>query len=391
VTRLAIVVSHPIQYQAPLYRLLRERGAIDFEVLFLSEHGLSPTYDEGFGRELRFDVALTEGFPHRFVPNHSPRSSVLTFGGLVNPRLVAALRPDDFDAVLIHGYAHLSCWIGFAAALGRRMPLLLRGETPDPPLSSRSTVRWKAKRALLHQLVRRADGIATIGLRNARYWLSLGATLDQLHWAPYSVEVERFRREGAVGAAQRRSLLEAIGLPVDRPVALFASKLSARKRVGDFLAVARACAGDASFLVIGDGDQRDDVEGAARTIPGIRWLGFVNQQEIARWYGVADVFVLPSEREPWGLAVNEAMAAGAVPVVTSDVGCAPDLVAGGAGHVVPVGDVEALEAAVVELLDPGVRDRARDEGRSRIERYDLDATARGIEQTVLGGPSVAQR
>jgi glycosyltransferase involved in cell wall biosynthesis len=114
----------------------------------------------------------------------------------------------------------------------------------------------------------------------------------------------------------------------------------------------------------------------------MRTLGFVNQREIAEWYGAADLFVLPSDREPWGLAVNEAMAAGAVPIVSDTVGCAPDLVAGEVGWVYPTGDIGALARAFAKGCQPGALTQRRPAAQRRSADYGIAVTAGGIEKAV---------
>ena len=73
------------------------------------------------------------------------------------------------------------------------------------------------------------------------------------------------------------------------------------------------------------------------------FTGFVNQSELPALYAASDVFVLPSENEPWGLAVNEAMCASLPVVVSREVGCAPDLVRDGVnGYTPAAGDIAGL-------------------------------------------------
>lgn len=383
IPRLAVVASHPIQYQAPLFRRIAANGRIDIEVLFLHPHGLEPSFDPGLGRLVRFDVPLTEGYEHRFLRNWSPQPSISTFTGVIQPGLVTALDPARVDAVLVLGYAQFSDWIAFGVARARGIPYLLRGETPDPAPEVRTTGRWLVKRALLGPVVRGAAGCLAIGRRNAAFYLSLGASLDRVRLAPYSVDEEAFVAGGREGRAERGRRLTDLGLDPDRPVVLFAGKLLPRKRVLDVIAACDRLGDAVSLIVIGDGEQREEVDELARHRPNLRVLGFVNQREIARWYGVADVFVLPSDRETWGLVVNEAMHAGAVPVVSDAVGCGPDLASDGAGRVYPVGDVSGLTAALDELLDPVVRAHAREEAARRIARYGIAETAAQIEETVL--------
>lgn len=376
--RLAIVTSHPIQYQSPLFRRLTERGHVRPTVLYLSDHGMTPSEDTGFGRAVRFDVDLVGGFEHLFVPNRSLRPSVSKPLGLVNPALVEML-DDRYGAVLVHGHAHVSAWIAYAAAWGRNVPYLLRGEShplrPDAPRAKRVT-----KHRLLDPLVRNAGACLAIGSRNAAFYRDHGANSDRIVDSPYCVDNEYFEVLGKLGEATRREWLSALGLEPDRPTILFTAKLLPRKRPLDLVAAHRLMRRKANLVLIGDGVLRPEIEKALEGRPDARLLGFQNQSQVGRWYGVADIFVLPSGFDRWGLAVNEAMAGGAVPVVSDVVGCAPDLVEPGAGRTFPVGDVAALAGVLDELVaDDALLARLRANARVLLERHSLDAAAEGLE------------
>jgi glycosyltransferase involved in cell wall biosynthesis len=163
---------------------------------------------------------------------------------------------------------------------------------------------------------------------------------------------------------------------------LFAAKLQPWKRPIDVVSAMDQLEQAANLIVIGDGPLRPEVEKLASARPWMRTLGFVNQGEIAEWYGAADLFVLPSDREPWGLAVNEAMAAGAVPIVSGAAGCAPDLVTGDVGWVHEPGDIEAISRAIAEGCRPGALASRRAAAQHRSADYGIDATAQGIEAAV---------
>lgn len=381
--RLAILASHPIQYQAPLYRALTRSGQVDLEVLFLSDFGVAPSFDPGFDRVVRFDAELTEGFAHRFVPKLGRKDEIGPPFGLVNPALVRTLRSERYDAVAVQGYAQVSDWIAFAAASVTGARLLLRGETAAPTADEETSWRWRVKRRMLVPVIRRADACLAIGQRNAEFYRRLGARPDQIVSAPYTVDNAHFSSGGEAGRRSRGCRLRRLGLDPDVPVVLFAAKLIPRKRVLDLVAAMDQLGGAASLVVIGDGEQRGAVAALAEGRPWMRALGFVNQSQLPAWYGTAEIVVLPSDKETWGLTINEAMAGGAVPVVSDAVGCGPDLVAGGAGRVFPVGDVTALASSIRSLLDPGELERARTESGRRIRRYDLGATVAGIETAVL--------
>jgi glycosyltransferase involved in cell wall biosynthesis len=159
---------------------------------------------------------------------------------------------------------------------------------------------------------------------------------------------------------------------------MFCGKLRQAKRPLDLAAAVARLGPEVSVLFVGDGALAGEV--TALLPPGRGAVtGFVNQAELPSYYHAADILVLPSQSEPWGLVVTEAMTAGVLPVVSDRVGCAPDLVAG-LGEVYPSGDVAALTAALrrglARLGDPGLAGSLR----QRVADYGIDATAAGFEQ-----------
>jgi len=379
--RLGIVVTHPIQYQVPLFRHLAARSAIEPLVFFLSEHGLAESFDPGFGRAVKYDVPLLDGYQYRMVSNCGPKSAVGTPWRVVNPSLPALIRRSHVDALLVHGYSTISHWLAYATAAGSRIPYLLRGES-RPDQGSARGLRMMAKRSLIRPLVHNAGACLAIGEENRRFYRSYGAEPDQIFFAPYSVDTDRFSAAGAIGRARRTHMLESLDLEPDIPLVLFAAKLQPWKRPADVVMAMDQLEHPANLVVIGDGPLRPDIEELASRRPWMRTLGFVNQREIAEWYGAADLFVLPSDREPWGLAVNEAMAAGAVPIVSDTVGCAPDLVTPNVGWAYATGDVGALARAIAGGCRPGALTERRAAAQRRSAEYGIAATARGIETAV---------
>ena len=124
--RLAVLASHPIQYQAPLWRFLAVHPQLDLTVYFYSRHGLEVALDPGFGQAFTWDIPLIEGYTHHFLRNLSPRPRVGTFWGACHPSLAGELSPARYDAVLVHGWYSLSNWLAFATTGLRRLPVLLR-------------------------------------------------------------------------------------------------------------------------------------------------------------------------------------------------------------------------------------------------------------------------
>ena len=356
--RVACLVSHPIQYQAPLFRFLAARPGIDLTVFFLSDLSVHPYRDSGFGVNVKWDVPLLDGYRHEFLPRMGAGNGLSfwrpwTFG------LRARLRRGRFDALWVHGYAHRGCLAGIAAAKSLNIPVLLRGES-NLLSETDDALKLGVKRIAMPALLRTIDGMLTIGRLNREYYLHYGVDADRIFPVPYAVDNAFFRTAAERARPNREALRAELGLSPGRPVILFASKMQPHKRAGDLLeAYARlspdGSAEPAAYLVFaGDGDERTALERRARALKwdSIRFIGFRNQSELPALYDLCDVFVLPSEREPWGLVVNEAMNAGKPIVVSDRVGAAPDLVEDGVnGFIYPVGDVGALAARLRQLVE----------------------------------------
>jgi len=384
--RLGIVVTHPIQYQVPLYRYLATYSTIEPVVFFLTEHGLAESFDPGFGRAVKYDVPLLGGYEYQMVPGYSLRPSSRTPGSAFNPSLPKLIRRSHVDALLVHGYTCPSHWLAYATAVSSRIPYLLRGESRSER-ADRHSAKLLVKRTLLRPLVRRAGACLAIGAENRQFYRSYGAHPDRIFFAPYSADTDRFAESGATGQVRKGIMMEGLGLDPDLPVILFAAKLQPWKRPTDVVMAMDKLETPANLIVIGDGPLRPEIDQLAARRPWMRTLGFVNQGEIAEWYGAADLFILPSSREPWGVAVNEAMAAGAIPVVSDAVGCAVDLVTPDVGWVYPAGDIDALSTAIAAALQVTDLGELRSAAQERLAQYGIAATARGIEAAVAAALS----
>ena len=389
--RLAYLVSHPIQYQAPLLRRIAQEPDVDLHVFFGSDFSLKGYKDEGFGVGVAWDVPLAEGYAHSFLPRLRDDGTV----GIMRPlnrgiyeRLRGGGGRPACDVLWVHGYASANAMHGMLAAKALGIPVLLRAESWLRD-RTRTRARLAAKRSFFQGLKRLVDGVLPIGTLNAEYWsFYFGDGVPQFPM-PYAVDNEFFRRRSREAAGRRKELLEELGLEAERPVILFASKLQTRKRCADLLSAYAAMVGSAErgtaapyLLIVGDGEERGRLEGevASRGLESVRFCGFRNQSALPAYFDLASVFVLPSEHEPWGLVVNEAMNAGTAVIVSDDVGCHPDLIEDGVeGFVFPVGDVEALRGALERVLRSPETARAMGErARDKVAAWNFEADVRGL-------------
>jgi len=393
--RLAYLVSHPIQYQAPLLRLINAEPDIDLTVFFCSDLSVREYRDEGFGQALQWDVPLLDGYRHEFLPAFGGTDRLL-FWRPLNRGLARRLGAGNFDALWIHGWGYWSHLQAVSSARRRGIKVLMRGESGQH-LRTPGWARQQLKRVLMRHLVANVDAFLTIGEHNRKFYLHHGAEPARLFPVPYCVDNAFFQEKAANAAPGREPLRTALGLEPGRPVILYASKMIGRKRPRDLLEAYARLSPDGRrephpyMLFVGDGGMRPELEARAAQLGwnSIRFLGFKNQTELPAYYDLCDVFVLPSEQEPWGLVINEVMNAARAVIVSDEVGCAPDLVKSDInGQVFRAGDIGGLLAAVTTVLDdPG---KARVMGQRSLEiinrwsfREDI-AGLRGALETVVG-------
>ncbi|MDI1335059.1 MAG: glycosyltransferase family 4 protein [Lacunisphaera sp.] len=324
--RLAIVLSHPVQYYSPWFRWLRAHTPLEFRVFYLWEFGVTAQRDPQFGATFQWDVDLLAGYESEFVPNVARDPGTHHFRGLDNPALTARLAAWRPDAVLLFGYNWLSHQRALWWAWRRGVPLLFRG---DSHLLGRAQLPL-LRRLLLKFVYARFAAFACVGAANRDYFRALGVPDRKLFLAPHAVNAAHFDPADAPARAVAAELRAGLGLTGKR-VVLFAGKFTPAKQPGELLAAFISVATPADALVfVGDGAEKARLTALAAAHPAacVRFLPFANQTEMPGRYLLADIFALPSRGsyETWGLAVNEAMHLG-VPCLVSDlVGCQRDLV-----------------------------------------------------------------
>jgi glycosyltransferase involved in cell wall biosynthesis len=392
--RLAYLVSHPIQYQAPLLRRIALEPDIDLTVLFGSDFSVRGYKDRGFGVEVAWDTPLLDGYrseflrPSRDTGEVSPTTPISR--GIFR-RLQQSDGSPAFDALWVHGYASINSLQAILAANALGIPVLLRAESW---LADRVRSPWKLviKSAFFKLLGKGISAVLPIGTVNAAYWTHyFGASVPQF-LMPYAVNNEYFAGLAAAAAPREQELRAELGLSAERPVILFASKLQQRKHADHLLEAYSRLIADRTpqerpcVVVVGDGEQRAQLEAQAQQLrlEDVRFTGFRNQSELPRFFQLADVFVLPSRHEPWGLIVNEAMASGCPVIVSADVGCHADLITDGVeGCVFPVGDIPALTHALRQVFsDPLTAARMGEAARRRISTWTYEQDVQGLRQAL---------
>lgn len=224
----------------------------------------------------------------------------------------------------------------------------IAGESGKPRL-----VRWM-KHLILPRIVRQFDGVLSMGRLGRRYFEFYGADPRRCFEVPYEPDYDYYAQ---VDPRELADLRASLNWPSSRKRLLFAGRLAAVKRIDLLLDGFRDIAAerpDWDLVIAGDGPLRSALSDNMPSAPRGRvfWLGFCDPHRLRMCYHACHVLALPSDYEPWGVVVNEAMAAG-LPVVASDaVGAAYELVNDGVnGRIFTRGDVSALRAALLDITD----------------------------------------
>jgi glycosyltransferase involved in cell wall biosynthesis len=200
-------------------------------------------------------------------------------------------------------------------------------------------------------------------------------------WNPGSLERVRFWRNGLdldrltpASPEKAREERRALGVPEGAFVLVMATRLAAWKRVDravSAMPLIRAALPQVLLVVVGDGEERANLEALARRLSlgeAVRFVGAVPQPEVARFMWAADSFLSLNDLSNVGNPLLEAMACGKA-IVTLDTGDTRDLIRDGeTGRLLSSGDAEAVATAVVDLArDPPLR-RRLEEGAAEHAR-----------------------
>jgi len=395
--RVAVLATHPIQYQAPLWRGLALRPDLKLHVFFGSDMSVRGYQDDGFGVKVQWDVPLLAGYEHTFL-SRDPALQRINFWQPQARGLRRHLSIFSPDVVLLNAYNSMF-WIGAllqARSLG--LPVVLRHEASDAA-ASRSPRKAFVRDLMLRGFYSQIARFAAIGTEARKHLGRLGIPADRIGWAPYCVDSAQIEAQVRQWQPQRDELRAKLGIGTGECAFLFSGKLIPKKQPLLILDAIVDLPSERKqrihLIVMGDGELRAQVEGRGREVLGTRFhaVGFVNQSEMGRWYAAADCLVLPSLKgagETWGLVVNEALQFGLPAVVSDGVGCHPDLVGPATGRVFRSGSADDLARALNETLDNLLGDRAATAAACRacVGLFSLGSAENGLAEALhQAGPA----
>ncbi|MFN6934346.1 MAG: glycosyltransferase family 4 protein [Tsuneonella sp.] len=390
--RIGFLSTHPFQYSAPLYAYLNRTDDIEPVALYLTDFSLRGAHDRQFGRAIKWDGDLLAGYEHHFVGDDFATAEPYGFLALRAGNIERHLAAFDLDALVIHGHNHLALLQAMLAAHRLRIPMLYKGETHL--LLPRSRLKGAVRRPVMSRLFRYFSGFLAVSQRNREFYRAHGVPAGKIFDYPYTVDNRRFVELSSLSAVDRSEVRAELGLSDATPVVIYASKFMPRKHPDDLI---RACAqlrdhgAECQLLFVGTGEMEHALRALAAQYPAlpVTFAGFRNQAELPRILGASDIFVLPSENEPFGLIINEAMCAGLPIVAAEEIGSVPDLVHQDVnGRLFDAGDVSGLANALEPILrDPALRRSMGEASRALMAGWDFERNLRGLRNMLARLPA----
>jgi glycosyltransferase involved in cell wall biosynthesis len=260
---LAILTTHPIQYQVPLWQTLARDGRVPFEVWYLSEHATRVSRDLEFGKEFAWDIDMLKGYPYRILKTPSGATPNTFWRSRVTESVPDLFREAKTKVLWVNGWQVAAYWQAVWAAHKAGVQVWMRGEsnalrqqgsersedrdqrsegnnpTSDLGLLTSGVARQAAKRVLLGQLFRRVDHFLCIGTANRELYRSYDVPESKLHMAMYAVDNERFARQANQIRKSKVEIRKQWGIPEDAFCVVFCGKFIPKKHPTDLVKAAQ--------------------------------------------------------------------------------------------------------------------------------------------------------
>jgi glycosyltransferase involved in cell wall biosynthesis len=371
--RLVILTEIISPYRIPLFNSLAQQPEVDLHVIFLAETDPALRQWQVYKDEIRFSYQVLPSWRKRFGK----------YNFLLNSGVASALAKSIPDVILCGGYNYAASWQSLLWARLHGIPFYLWSESNAKDLRRGHAV----VEFLKSHFLRRCSGFIVPGVA-AQEYLQADKRIngEVIFRAPNAVDNELFA--AAADSARRDAATHRRTIVLPRHYFLFAGRLVREKGVFELLSayakLDESIRQQVGLVFVGDGVSRRQLEQQAASIsPGvIRFAGFAQREQLAIYYALAEILVLPTYADTWGLVVNEAMACGLPVILSRAAGCATELVRDNwNGLLVLPRDVSSLTLAMQTLAaQPDLCATMGANSAQHILHYSPEEWSRGISQ-----------
>ena len=377
--KLAIITSHPIQYQIPLFKNLRKHK-IKPIVFFASKHGFKKEkIDSEFLQKIKWDNTknLLSGYKSYFPKKqkYSIDQFRLSFSNLEKH-----LKFENINNILILGWNNLYYLKAFYIAFKNKYKIIIRTETN---LYSKSNILKRFfKKIFLKFFFKKISNFLYIGKLNKEFYLNLKVPQKKLFPGFYFVDNNFFKMRCSKKKMRKKLRIK------EKKIILFVGKFIERKNPFEFLYLAKLFKykKNVQFLMIGDGILKADCQRfiIKNNLKNVLIKGFLNQKKLREYYWASDLLIVPSSYETWGLNINEAFASSIPVISTKNCGASSDLIVNGlTGYQYELGDLKNLSDKVNFILNNShIQKKLIKNIKSKIKIYNMDVTINSLKKII---------
>ena len=378
--KITIVAPTCFYYQVELFRELANHPNIDLTVYFCSAEALNSkevqrmyNTDSGWGIESE----LLEGYKFKFLRNFSPFPSYLrSIVGLMNFGIWGEIKRNKPDVVLLMSWMNPVWWIAVLACSVFNVPFLYLTDANVRAESGKA--RWKiwGKKLLLGKILfQQTSGALYAGTANKLLYSFYGIPDEKLFPFAYSWGYSNYLKLSDELKSHRQQYRQEMGISDDRTVILFCGRLSPEKGLLNLIeAYRRVSSSKTALIFVGDGGQRATLENLVSEyqLESVYFAGFQDRNNVLKYYAMADLLVMPSFRETWGIAVNEGLCFGLPAIVSEEVGAGVDLVVPNEnGYSFPAAVTDELANRMQQFIDlsPGEKRRMGERSQEMMRQW----------------------
>jgi glycosyltransferase involved in cell wall biosynthesis len=380
--RLVVITEIIAPYRIPVFNALAKNKAVNLHVVFLAETNSGLRQWRVYKNEIAFS--------HEVLP--SWRFLTGKYDLLLNWGLRSCLNKFAPQTIICGGYNYIASWEALWWKQRHQAELVLWSESNSQ--DARGGRAWVE--SLKKYFIARCERFVVPGATSSKYLESLGSAQKDILVAPNAVDNVWFKTRADEIRSRAAEFRESLGLPPR--FLLFSGRLVPQKGVFVLLEAYAKLEIDTrsqiGLVFAGDGLCKTELEQEAKRMsPGVVCFpGFVQREDLAGLYALAEALILPTHSDPWGLVVNEAMACGLPIIVSSVAGCSADLVKDGwNGYIVPPGDSEKLSVAINSLVrQPELGKKMSARSAEWIQNYSPEACANGLARAAIGAGKGSQ-
>ena len=345
------ILSHPIQYQSPLIKFLTKKG-LKIKVLFRSDMSTRKYFDTEFKKKISWGTNLLDGFDYEYLNYVGPNKVDAIFP--LTTDFTNKIIEKDTDIIWLHGIKNWYnlCIIFIAKIFNKKV--FIRDEANH--FSKKRSFLNKIFNYFFYKFIDNfIDVYLAIGSQNKKYYLDHNIENKKIVIVPYTVDNNFFNKKNKFKNNKKLTYI-------------FAAKLIKKKGANILLEAINILNHNkkfnynSEFLIIGDGYMKYSLHDYAKinNLKNVKFIPFKNQKKLSELYQKSDVFIIPSLFEPWGLTVNEAMAAENAIISSSAVASAYDLVSNNVnGYRFKNGDSKDLANKILKIF----------KNRKKIKKY----------------------